>query len=163
MQKSDIRLLLAYNTWANSKILAAASGVTLEQFVNPTGYSWGCLQAILVHMVSAELVWCARLQGLDSRQAFLDAKDFATPAALIERWSVEAGLLDEYVDGLSEAELQQVIHYKNRAGQEFEHAAWKILLHLVNHGTQHRSEAAQLLTSLGHSPGDIDLIVFLRE
>ena len=38
-----------------------------------------------------------------------------------------------------------------------------MLAHLVNHGTQHRSEAALLLTQAGRSPGELDLIVYLEE
>ena len=163
MQKSDIQLLYAYNTWANRKIMAASAGVTPEEFSTPIGYSWGSLQAILVHNLTAELVWRTRLQGGDANSAFLEARDFATPAALIERWSVEAGLMDEFLDGLQEADLQKTIHYKNRRGQAFEQVCWQILVHVVNHGTQHRSEAAQILTSLNRSPGDLDLIMFLRE
>jgi uncharacterized damage-inducible protein DinB len=37
------------------------------------------------------------------------------------------------------------------------------MAHLVNHGTQHRSEAAAMLTEYGYSPGDIDFIIYLRE
>ncbi len=34
---------------------------------------------------------------------------------------------------------------------------------MVNHGTQHRSEAAMMLTHWGQSPGELDLIYYPHE
>ena len=40
---------------------------------------------------------------------------------------------------------------------------WQVLSHVANHGTQHRSEAAEMLTAIGRSPGELDLIFYLIE
>jgi uncharacterized damage-inducible protein DinB len=38
-----------------------------------------------------------------------------------------------------------------------------MLVHVVDHGTQHRAEAAALLTAEGRSPGELDLINYAEE
>ena len=47
-------------------------------------------------------------------------------------------------------------------GGEFRMLLWRMLLHVANHGTQHRSEVAAQLTAFGRSPGDLDLLVFFN-
>jgi uncharacterized damage-inducible protein DinB len=40
---------------------------------------------------------------------------------------------------------------------------WQMLVHVVNHGTQHRAEAAALLTAEGRSLGELDMINYAEE
>lgn len=40
---------------------------------------------------------------------------------------------------------------------------WQMLLHQANHAMQHRSEVAVFLTEFGFSPGQLDLMRYLRE
>jgi uncharacterized damage-inducible protein DinB len=66
-----------------------------------------------------------------------------------------------FVDGISEERLNNTFDYSNTSGKPFTKVLWQAMAHVVNHGTQHRAEAAAMLTDLGYSPGDIDLIFFV--
>ena len=68
-----------------------------------------------------------------------------------------------YLAGLTDEDLDSIIRYTRTGGTWFETLLWQILLHVINHGTQSRSEAAVLLSQFGHSPGDLDYMIFLRD
>ena len=70
-----------------------------------------------------------------------------------------------YVDGLEAADLERIVRYVNYQGETWAYPLWQQLLHQANHATQHRSEAALLLTRYGRSPGPLDFLVYfdLRE
>ena len=162
MNKQDITLLYKYNQWANAKILNATSDVTSEQFLAPATFPHGGLRGTLVHTLFAEWIWRHRWEGT-SPVVRLKPEDFPTFETLRSRWEDEEKLLLSFVDDVTDERLNSRFFYTNTKGDPFERILWQVMVHLVNHGTQHRSESAALLTDLGHSPGDIDLVYFLSE
>ncbi len=154
--------LLAYNYWANARILNAASALSDEQFVAVRPEGHGGVRDTLVHIMSAEWVWYQRCHGM-SPSAHLIATDYPSVAVLRAAWAEQELKLQDYVASLRPADLAQPLQYLNLRGAAQALPIWQIMAHVVNHGTQHRSEAAMLLTDLGHSPGDMDLVVYLRE
>lgn len=162
MNKQDIQVLYKYNTWANTRILDAAANVNDEQFLAPASYPHGGLRGTLTHTLFAEWIWRMRWQG-ESPAVRMKPEDFPTFDSLRARWLEEEKLLMVFVDDLTDEKLNSTFNYKTTKGEPFQRILWQAMAHVVNHGTQHRSEAAAMLTQLGHSPGDIDLILFIHE
>jgi uncharacterized damage-inducible protein DinB len=160
MNKQDILLLYQYNQWANAKILNAAANVTEEQFVAPAAFPHGGLRGTLVHALFAEWIWRNRWEGTSPTNR-LKAEEFPTLESLRARWLEEENRLMGFAYAVSDQRLRSTFEYKNTAGKSFTRVLWHAMAHVVNHGTQHRTEAAAMLTDLGHSPGDLDLIYFL--
>jgi uncharacterized damage-inducible protein DinB len=163
MNADDLRTLFDYNYWATARIMRVAQEVTPEEFVAHNTSSYGSLRGTLVHTMRAEIIWRKRLQG-DPQPTDVPVEDnFPTAQALYKTWCAEERQMRAYLMGLNNASIQEVIHYKTTKGAPYYNVVWHILTHVVNHGTQHRSEAAAMLTDFNHSPGDIDMILYYRE
>ncbi len=173
MRIDEIKLLYDYNEWADARILAACAKVSAEQYAAPSpfGTGRGGLRETMVHIL--DNLWQQRitLQGFYQEpladEAAYDATelhedDLPTFAALRERWLIEQGAMRAYLDTLTEETLNGTIRYVI-PGAVREFVVWHILVDVIIHATQHRSEAAVLLTSYGQSPGDFDFTMSLNE
>lgn len=159
MKTADIKLLYQYNDWANKRILAAAENLTGEQLTTANELGWGSLRGALTHILDAEFGWRKFLNDEEGpRDVMKD--DFADIAALRQRWEEENDALWRFLDSLSDDDLYRPV-VSLRGDREYRWVLWQCLAHVVNHGTQHRAECAALLTSFGHSPGDVDFTLFL--
>ena len=164
MNTQDIRDIYEYNYWANNRLLAMAEKVTPEQFVAPSSHSFSSLQGTLLHNLDAEWHWRLLLQkGEVWVQPDLEAADFPTVGALQQRWQEEEQSMWGYLNSLHDEDLSGIVRYLVDGSIVRERLLWHCLFHIVNHGMQHRSEAANLLTIYSQSPGQIDFTYFLNE
>src|SRR5512138_470162 len=171
MKIDEIKLLYSYNDWADARLLAACAGVSPEQYAAQNSYGRGGLRATMVHIL--DNIWQQRitLQGYYQEpladEAAYDATElheeaFPTLPVLRERWLIEQREMWAYLDTLTEEMLNGTVRYVI-PGARRERVVWHILLDLILHATQHRSEGAALLTGYGQSPGDFDFTMFQTE
>ncbi len=162
MNRDDFDLLFRYDRWAWERVLAKAALVAPDQYLALAPVPHGSLRGTLVHALAAQVNWRRRIDG-DSSSVLLNELDLPDFPTLQARWGAEGHALQTSLAQLTDTDLQETLHYKTTKGAPKVDVMWHILAHMINHGTAHRTEAAMLLTSFGYSPGDLDLIVFLRE
>jgi uncharacterized damage-inducible protein DinB len=163
MRTADLLLLYDYHYWATHRILDKADAVTAEQFTSPTPFPMGSLHQTLVHTLATEIYLLDWWQE-KPRQPRLTAEDLPDVAAIRARWRQVETELRAYLATLDENGLDRIVsHTIPRYGMDYTAPLWSLILHATYHGAQHRSEAAQMLTEYGQSPGNLDLPVFLNE
>ena len=134
------------------------------QLLAPGGASFDSVRDTLVHTMAAQWLYLERWQGRSPR-ALPEASAFPDLATIRARWDEIERDTQAFVATLDDARLAADLAYTNMQGEPWTYPLWQQMIHQVNHATQHRSEAAVLLTQLGHSPGWLDLLYFvdLRE
>ncbi len=156
-----IQTLYRYSQWANQRILDTAAKATAEQFLAEVGVSYGSLRDTLVHVMSSQWLWLNRWTGTSPRSR-LEASEYPDLAAVRARWMDIEADTQLFLSELSPARLGGITNYLTIEGEPRAYPLWQLMLQQVNHATQHRSEAAVMLTQFGHSPGDLDLIIYLH-
>ena len=154
----QVHRLIAYNQWADERVLAAVAGMSAEELERPRDAYFGSIADNLWHVLSAQHRWLARWQGAPlpppERPAIL-----SWPAA----YAASHAGLSRFVAPLTAADLQRVVSYTLRVAATGAQPLGQLVVHLVNHGTHHRAETGLLLDRIGRSPGDFDYVLFLGQ
>jgi uncharacterized damage-inducible protein DinB len=161
--KKHIDFIWNYNYWANKRILARAATLSQAQLSEKAPYMWDSILSTMAHTLGAEWIWRQRIQEGISPTALLNASQFTTLDLLRQRWAEEETAMRAYLGTLSDADLERTVEYQGTDGTPFRRQLWQILTHVVNHGTQHRSEVALYLTNFDRSPGNMDISAYLLE
>jgi uncharacterized damage-inducible protein DinB len=158
------RSLVAYNEWANQKVLEAAAGLSEQDLGREVSGSHGSVRMTILHIVRVQDWWLSVLNGMPEASAPPEGYE-RMPFEEVRRWFTRShGDLKTYAAGLTEERLEaDVSAFRPGEGKAYRWPSWQLVSHLVNHGSQHRAEAGIMLASLGHSPGDLDMLFFVGE
>jgi uncharacterized damage-inducible protein DinB len=146
----EVRYLYSYERWATRRVLDALEGLDPPVWERPNVIDDRGLGAILVHHLGAAQRWRTAFESQGEKEGPRpETEPLPTVEELRERWNQEWSATDAWLTQLTDG-------FVNASFDGL--PVWAMLVHVVNHGTQHRSEAAALLTAEGHSPGDLDLV-----
>jgi uncharacterized damage-inducible protein DinB len=155
MQADEIRFLFAYDRWATSRVLTVLDGLDPAVWTRTDVVDERGLGGILVHHLGASQRWRIAFESEgDAESPSPEREPLPTIDELRERWEAEWAAVDAWLPTVTDRFVGHV-----HEGIPI----WQMLVHVVNHGTQHRSEAAALLTAEGRSPGQLDLINYAEE
>jgi uncharacterized damage-inducible protein DinB len=158
MDAEPLLALVRFHAWANDRILATAAGLSEEELGRPDTLDRGSAFDTLRHLVDVNWSWREFCAGNDVGETYVWDHGFVLDdlPAIHAFCREEDARLRDYVASLDLAALAEPLSSSEDPDDRI--ARWLILVHIVNHGTQHRSEIAHYLTRCGHSPGDLDLL-----
>lgn len=147
-----------YHFRTNDRLMALASQVDPAEIVRPTAFGGRSIFDLFFHVMATHHGWRGALET-GRRPSPPSAEHFPSLSALSSGFTSEETAWGRFLDTLDEQAIQSEASLEGR-GRTMNVARWRILQHVVLHGMQHHTELAQVLTALGHSPGDIDFIFF---
>jgi uncharacterized damage-inducible protein DinB len=153
MDAESLLALVRFHAWANERILTTAQGLSDEEFRRPAPFDHGSAFQTLRHLADVDWSWRQLCIGNDVGETYVWDHGFVLDdLRSIRTFCVEEDArLRKFVEGLDHAALAEPLGRGSLP-------RWLIIAHVVNHGTQHRTELARYLTDCGHSPGDLELI-----
>lgn len=151
--------LFAYNMWAWNRVFPSLAALPEKEYFAERPFFWNSLHGLAVHGFSSERNWLLRSRDGSSPQP-ATAGEFPTFAALQESWGPLWDAWQEYLGSLTPTALTSSVVYRSDESEGFSIVLGDVLRHVVNHGTEHRSQMTPVLAQLGHPTEPLDLAYF---
>ena len=155
MDADPLAALVRFHAYANRRIIETAAELSDDELRRPGPLDHGTAFQTLRHLVDVDWSWREFCIGNDVGPTYVWDRVALEDLASIDGFSAEedARLL-AYVRSLDDVTLAEPLTLSDEESVP----RWLIVAHVVNHGTQHRSELARFFTDRGHSPGELDLL-----
>jgi len=162
MDRESLLAFVRFHAWANDRILATAAGLNHEQLQKAEVLDHGSAFQTLRHLVDVDWSWRRSCIGNDVGDTYVwDHGYTLDDVPALHAFSLEEDArLRRDVESFDDTALREPLTLS--AEPDDVAPRWLIVAHVVNHGTQHRSELARYFTDCGHSPGDLDLLEAFR-
>jgi uncharacterized damage-inducible protein DinB len=162
--KLHFAMMAEFNAWANLRLYGMAKKLSDEQYRRNVGAYFHSLHGTLNHLLASDLIWMHRLTGTGDYPRALNAIVFDDLALLSAARQQQDQRIIDFVQGLSDAQLEEAWDYRTLKGTPHRQLRREILAHLFNHQTHHRGQAHAVLTALGVAePESLDLLIMQRE
>jgi len=148
-----IRTYIEYHYAMTRRVWDSIAQISEEQFLADEAYSRGSIRNLMVHLTNSDRRWLAGLKNLPDVGS-LKFEDYPTREAAQALFEQVAKEVIQYVATLTEAELAE--NAIRMPGPR-----WQALLHMVNHGTDHRAIVLERLHALGAPTFDQDFVLWL--
>jgi uncharacterized damage-inducible protein DinB len=160
MNANAFRYFYEYHFTENHKIWDDyVTPLSYEQFIQHTNYSHGSVRDQIIHIMSVDDTWFSGLRGVGNPQPFPRA-NFDDRKTIRTHWdSVEQNMRDHL------AKLRDEMLYEKPFvnGEDKDLILWQVLLHIVNHGTDHRAQLLRILHDLGVKTTSQDFIFYVYD
>ena len=153
MELDLIKTFIEYHIDMTHRVWDSIDQITEEQFLADDQYSRGSIRNLMVHLASTDRRWPVGLKNQPDI-GHLNFEDYSTRAEARQVFEQAARDLSEYVNSLTAEELDQ-------NADELPYPRWQVFLHIINHGTDHRSTVLQKLTELDAPTFDQDFILWI--
>jgi len=162
MTLQEIKLLHAFNSWADNRILDAAMAMPAEKAMQDMKSSHGSIHGTLVHLVGSEKMWLSRWTGKPD-VTFLSAAEAPTVEAVKTAWVAVGFETARFLGTMTDRKLQDTFTMKTLKGETYTHVFWEAFQHMVDHCSYHRGQVAAMMRQMGVTPPTTGLINFYRE
>ncbi len=129
-----------------------------EQFTQHADYSRGSVQDQILHLISCDTAWFSGLRGVEIPED-LSPAGFPDREGIREHWDTVEQTMRDYLANLRD----DMLFDKPLEGEDKDLILWQVLLHVVNHGTDHRAQLLRLLNDLGVKTEYQDYIFYVYE
>ncbi len=160
MNANAFRHFYNYHFTENRKIWEYVTPLSLEQFTQHVDYSHGSVRDQIVHLIGCDETWFSELRGVELSEP-------VPPSHLDDRkiirahWdSVEQSMRDYLAELRDEMLFDRPIEEPE---DDKNLIVWQVLLHVVNHGTDHRAQLLRVLNDLGVHTTSQDYIFYVYD